>query len=122
MNIIASIIIAGSTVFVNTPEEALNYNPPSDTLELHIVPVETSVLTNIPAVVTNEPWKTLFEMREKVDALWTAHTNLLARIEAHKAKAEEHKRAIDRVKENAKKHKSVMGKSVPTGKRPGGAK
>ena len=58
----------------------------------------------------------------KVDVLYAAHTNRLARVEAHKAKAEEHKRAIDRVKENERKHKSVMGKSVPTGKRSGGAK
>ena len=112
MSIIASIIIAGSTVFVNTPEEALNYKPAVDTLELRIGPISGQAYTNEPTIVTNEPYKTILEMKSRIDIMWTDYTNRLEEVKKHKAAIMKRKSAVERVRENAKKRKSAMGKSA----------
>lgn len=106
MSIIASIIIAGSTVFVNTPDEVLNYNPPADTLELHIVPKKMAPSDCYVNLTVCEYTNLL----NQVSVLWAEHTNHIAIVEARK-KNTERKSAIERVKENAQKRKSKFGKS-----------
>lgn len=106
MSIIASIIIAGSTVFVNTPDEALNYNPTADTLELNIVPRKVSPLDCYVNLTVREYTNLL----NQVSVLWTAHTNRIASIKRHKERQEK-QAALQKVRENVKKHKSAMGKS-----------
>lgn len=65
------------------------------------------------ALADSSPTNTL-TVAQKVEILWTAHTNRLAEVEARKAATAKHRSAIDRVRENAKKRKrrSVMPKSA----------
>ena len=106
MSIIASIIIASSTVFVNTPAESMNYNPPTDTLELNIVQRNVSPLDChvyfTPSECTN--------IQDQVLILWTAHTNRIENIKRHKERKAKQS-ALQKVRENVKKRKSAMGKS-----------
>lgn len=46
----------------------------------------------------------------QVSTLWTAHTNRIASIKRHKERQEK-QAALQKVRENVKKHKSAMGKS-----------
>lgn len=106
MSIIASIIIAGSTVFVDTPGEALNYNPPTDTLELNIVPRKESPIDCYVYFTASEKTNLL----NQVFVLWMAHTNRIANIKRNKERQAK-QASLQKVRENVKKHKSAMGKS-----------
>ena len=72
--------------------------------------LEPENITPRATIVTNEPWASFFEMKKKVDALWTAHTNRIASIKRHKERQAK-QAALQKVRENVKKHKSAMGKS-----------
>ena len=54
-------------------------------------------------------------LSEQVAILWTAHTNRLARIEAHRAKVADRKSAVAQVRENAarRNRRSVVPNNVP---------
>lgn len=106
MSIIASIIIAGSTVFVNTLDEALNYNPPRDTLELNIVTNRVSPLDCYVHLTVSEYTNLL----NQVSTLWAVHTNRITKIKQSRERQAKQS-AIQKVRENAKKRKSAMGKS-----------
>lgn len=55
-------------------------------------------------------------LAEQVAIMWTAHTNHIAIAEARRKEYAERKSAVERVRENAKRRKSKLGKS------PGGVK
>lgn len=97
MSIIASAILAAAA-YTFTPK----------------IPVQEDYMfqETTPTVVTNEPFAALFEMQKKVEILWTQHTNKLAIIRrSREERKNRNQSAIERVKENAKKRKSKLGKA-----------
>ena len=136
MSIIASIILAASYTFTpadfpDTPEpDTIGQHETAVTNETPWTIVESNVLEFCPGNDSGPRYDcyvrlTVTEytnLTHQVSVLWAERIERLASIEAHKAKVAKDKSAIERVKENERKHKSVMGKSVPTGKRSGGAK
>lgn len=102
MSIIASIIIAASIADLFS---GINFAPMEDT-------EYGGSQTNEISCITRSECKRLEEIERKVEILWTAHTNRLAKVEAHKAAvAEKRKSAIEQVRENAKKRRSRLGKA-----------
>ena len=106
MSIIASAILAAS-IGIADLLSGINFAPIEDT-------EYGGSKTNEISCLTRSERKLLDEIECKVEILWAAHTNRLARVEAHKAANAERKSAIERVKNNVDKRKrrSVMPKNA----------
>lgn len=102
MSIIASAILAAALPMFTPQTQTLEYE---DTLQYE------APCTNEVSCLTKSEVEMLYDLKRKVDILYAEHTNRLARIEARRTAAAERKSAIDRVRENAQKRKSAMGKS-----------
>lgn len=104
MSIIASAILAVTVGFTGT---TCDYSMKFENGVL--VSIDEKAYSNYVTRVERQQVE-MNEMKKLVDMLWLERINRLARVMAHK-EHQAKQAAIQKVRENVKKHKSAMGKS-----------